>query len=83
MKLKSLLPLYRKYLLTLGFLCSINFSLSAQQIGFDFPEGVQSVKIPFERYNNLMVIPINVNNTISIKFILDSGVQFAILTEKE
>lgn len=83
MKLKTSYSWYRKNLLTLGFLCSINFSLLAQQIGFDFPEGVQSVKIPFERYNNLMVIPVNVNNTITLKFILDSGVQFAILTEKK
>lgn len=82
MKLENHLSLYRKYILALGFLCSINFSLLAQQIGFDFPEGVESVKIPFERYNNLIVIPIKVNNTITIKFILDSGVQFAILTEK-
>jgi hypothetical protein len=83
MKFIRILFVFRKYLLTLGFLCSINFTLSAQQIGFDFPEGVQSMRIPFERYNNLMVIPINVNNTITIKFILDSGVQFAILTEKK
>lgn len=75
--------MFRKFLLSLVLLCPINISLLAQQIGFDFPEGVKSVKIPFERYNNLMVIPINVNNTITIKFILDSGVQFAILTEKE
>lgn len=74
---------YRKAVFFIGFLFTISFSTPGQQIGFDFPEGVESVKIPFERYNNLIVIPININNTITIKFILDTGVQFAILTEKK
>lgn len=54
----------------------------AQQIGFDFPDDVDKVEIPFERYNNLVVIPVTINNSLTLKFILDTGVQFAILTEK-
>jgi hypothetical protein len=73
---------YRKVIFIIGFLCCFGSSSWSQQIGFDFPPGVQSVKIPFERYNNLIVIPIIINQSISIKFILDTGVQFAILTEK-
>ena len=73
MKLLFSVFAYRKAIFFIGFLFAISFSSPGQQIGFDFPEGVQSVKIPFERYNN----------TISIKFILDTGVQFAILTEKK
>lgn len=56
--------------------------LNAQQIGFDFPQGVKRVEIPFERHNNLIVIPVTLNNTFTLKFILDTGVQYAILTEK-
>lgn len=60
----------------------ISTCLSAQQIGFDFPQRVKRVEIPFERHNNLIVIPITINETFTLKFILDTGVQYAILTEK-
>lgn len=57
-------------------------TVKGQQLGFDFPEGVQKVRIEFEQHNNLIVIPILVNGTIELKFILDTGVQYPILTEK-
>ena len=38
--------------------------------------------IPFEVYNNLIVIPVTINKTLSLKFILDTGAESAILTEK-
>jgi len=53
-----------------------------QQIGFDFTSGQRKTIIPFERYNNLIVIPVTINNSITLKFILDTGVQHPILTEK-
>ncbi|MEO9803347.1 MAG: aspartyl protease family protein [Reichenbachiella sp.] len=54
----------------------------SQQIGFDFPPNVHKVVIPFERYNNLMVIPVTINHSLTLKFIFDTGVQYPILTEK-
>lgn len=36
----------------------------------------------FERHNNLVIIPITLNDQITLRFILDTGVQNAILTEK-
>ena len=63
-------------------LIASNKEVCAQQIGFDFPQGVRRVEIPFERHNNLIIIPITINNTFTLKFILDTGVQYAILTEK-
>jgi len=57
--------------------------ISQQQIGFVFQNPrARRVEIPFERYNNLVVLPVQLNNTITLNFILDSGVQNAILTEK-
>lgn len=74
---------FRKSAVLIGLILSIGLSqLRAQQIGFDFPQGVKRVEIPFERYNNLLVIPVTLNNTFTLKFILDTGVQYAILTEK-
>lgn len=69
-------------LLLLGLhLATINESLG-QQVGFDFPPGERKAVIPFERYNNLIVIPVTINNVITLNFILDTGVQYPILTEK-
>ena len=53
-----------------------------QQIGFNLPEGKSRMTIPFERHNNLIVIPVTINNTLKLRFILDTGVQYPILTEK-
>ena len=57
--------------------------ISQEQIGFAFSEPrTRRVEIPFERFNNLIVIPVQLNNAITLNFILDTGVQNAILTEK-
>lgn len=54
---------------------------SQTQIGFRMPRNVNKVEIPFEEINNLVVIPIIVNDFLKLKFILDTGVETAILTE--
>lgn len=71
----------RSYLIIL-FLTLLARPSMSQQIGFDFPPGVHKAIIPFERYNNLMVIPITINHSLTLKFIFDTGVQYPILTEK-
>lgn len=53
-----------------------------QQVGFSFEPGVRRMEIPFERFNNLVVIPVTVNDQLTLKFILDTGVQNTILTNK-
>ncbi|MEM8894426.1 MAG: aspartyl protease family protein [Bacteroidota bacterium] len=40
------------------------------------------MEMSFERHNNLVIIPITINDQITLRFILDTGVQNAILTEK-
>ncbi|MEQ6121623.1 aspartyl protease family protein [Reichenbachiella sp. MALMAid0571] len=71
-----------KGILAICFMYVSFLPIYGQQIGFDFPDDVDKVEIPFERYNNLIVIPVTINNSLTLKFILDTGVQFAILTEK-
>lgn len=67
-------------LLIIAFLPRI---LQAQQVlGFALKEGRNKVKIPIEVNNNLVVIPVVVNGQLPLKFILDTGVRTAILTEK-
>lgn len=72
-------------LLAFILLLSIGFCSSAsgqKEFGFSMPEGMKSVEIQFEEINNLIVIPITINRFITLKFILDTGVETAILTEK-
>lgn len=53
-----------------------------QILGFSFPEGVHLVDIPIEIHNNLIVVPVILNNQLPLKFIIDTGVRTAILTQK-
>ena len=51
-------------------------------LGFTLPEGKTKVTIPIEIHNNLIVMPVVINGQLPMKFILDTGVRTAILTEK-
>ncbi len=57
-------------------------SYSQQTLGFSLPEGVHRVEIPIEIHNNLIVVPVILNNQLPLKFIIDTGVRTAILTQK-
>ncbi|MFP4505810.1 MAG: aspartyl protease family protein [Cyclobacteriaceae bacterium] len=51
--------------------------------GFHFTDKRDKrVSIPFELHSNLIVVPVRVNNGEPLKFILDTGVRTAILTNK-
>lgn len=60
---------------------SINLCTAQTQIGFEMSEGTNRVEIPFEEVNNLVVIPIIVNDFLRLNFIVDTGVGTPILTE--
>lgn len=65
----------------LFFFCTAGF---AQQInlGFSLAEGRKRVDIPIDVVNNLIVVPVILNETLPLKFIVDTGVRTAILTQK-
>lgn len=71
--------IYRSIIVLLVVLLSSQ-AFSQQRFGFAMPDGIKKIKIPFELYNNLIVIPLKING-LSLKFILDTGVENAILTE--
>lgn len=71
----------RQYLLCL-FLSTSSFSAISQGLGFALANGKKKVEIPIEIYNNLIVVPVVLNGALPLKFILDTGVRTAILTEK-
>ena len=44
--------------------------------------GRTRVEIPIEIHNNLVVVPLVLNDQLPLKFVLDTGVRTAILTQK-
>ena len=71
----------------LFLLVLIPFGLRAQtsqidELGFRLPEGRNKHTVPFELVNNLIVVEVVLNNTLPLKFIVDTGVRTSILTEK-
>jgi hypothetical protein len=56
--------------------------VQAQYFGYSLIGSSKSVSFPFEVKNNLIVIPVILNDYIPLKFILDTGVKTSILTEK-
>ena len=69
-------------LLTL-FLGVLSFmSLQGQNLGFQLAGGKKKVHIPIEIHNNLIVVPVVLNDALPLKFILDTGVRTTILTQK-
>jgi len=54
-----------------------------ETLGFKISnENQKRVDIRFELYNNLIVVPVILNDRLPLKFILDTGVRTAILTDK-
>lgn len=70
------------FLISLVCLTGISNSSCAQAFGFKLPDNTKRIAIPFEEYNNLIVVPLTINKSITLDFIVDTGVQNAILTEK-
>jgi len=69
-------------LLLCVLLHSSSFSVHSQALGFALADGKKRVEIPIEIYNNLIVVPVVLNGALPLKFILDTGVRTAILTQK-
>jgi hypothetical protein len=71
----------RLYLFSVLFV-STSLHAFGQVLGFALADGKKKVQIPIEVYNNLIVVPVVLNGALPLKFILDTGVRTAILTEK-
>ncbi|WP_338392093.1 PDZ domain-containing protein [Fulvitalea axinellae] len=57
----------------------LHLGASAQKRSWLFKKK-ETVDIPFELVNNLMLVPLKINSTDSLRFILDTGVSTTILT---
>ncbi|MDP2424146.1 MAG: aspartyl protease family protein [Bacteroidales bacterium] len=63
-------------------LCVGHGRVMGQFIGFEISGARKSWSFPFENYNNLIVVPVTLNHTLPLKFILDSGVRTTLLTDR-
>lgn len=71
----------RKFLFVVVWMCCTGPVLG-QILGFSLAEGKKKVQIPIEIYNNLVVVPVFLNGALPLKFVIDTGVRTAILTQK-
>ena len=71
---------WRSLVFSVFFLSVTN--LQGQHLGFRLTNGKKRVQIPIEVYNNLVVVPVVLNDALPLKFILDTGVRTSILTQK-
>lgn len=62
--------------------CLCSTANGQKEFGFKMPAKTKQISIPFEQHNNLIIIPVTLNRYVTLKFILDTGVETAILTEK-
>jgi hypothetical protein len=72
--------MYRPLLVLVSLVGSVGFAYA--QLGFSFADGATKAEIPIEIHNNLIVVPVILNNQLPLKFIVDTGVRTTILTEK-
>lgn len=71
-----------RFIVTLLSFLLLGASAKSQQLGFSLAEGRTRVNIPIQIQNNLIVVPVVLNDVLPLKFIIDTGVRTAILTQK-
>jgi len=54
----------------------------SQFLGYKILGDRKRVKIPFEIYNNLVVVPVKLNGIIPLNFVVDTGVRSSIITDR-
>lgn len=74
--------MFRHFLCAVALTYCLCFDARAQVLGFSIADGQTKVQIPIEVYNNLVVVPVILNDALPLKFVVDTGVRTAILTEK-
>ena len=55
----------------------------AQNMGYKIEDNKGVAVIPFQKYNNLIIVEVRLNGILPLNFILDTGVKSVIITRKE
>lgn len=77
----------RRWFLSFAIACCLPLSLLAQRgqkkedkFGFFLQGNMKFTRIPFEMHANLIVVPVHINDSDTLHFILDTGVSSVIIT---
>jgi hypothetical protein len=71
-----------RYFLIFLFCIAFLENSNGQALGFAIADGKKRIDIPIQIQNNLVVVPVILNDVLPLKFIVDTGVRTAILTQK-
>ncbi len=52
-----------------------------QETAFQFPKGRHKVRIPFKLIHNLIIIPLQINDSKTLHFVVDTGVNVTLIIE--
>jgi hypothetical protein len=56
--------------------------VSGQRVGYKLEKNKKKVYVPFKLYNNLVVVPVILNNRLPLNFVVDTGVRSSIITDR-
>src|SRR6187399_3279335 len=65
--------------------CFNNFALgpdSSPKAGFSLPDSINEVTLHYKRANNLIVLPVTINDSVHVNLILDTGCRNVVLFGK-
>ncbi len=68
--------------LLLFFITVLSFSLPAQSLGLLLPDNKAYVDIPFEYENNFIIVNVEFNRVLPLKFLFDTGAEHTILMDR-
>ena len=77
------MPVYIRYIFLAIVLISFTTQLRSQVLGVELLDGKDNVEIDFDYKQGFIILNIKFNNTIPLKFILDTGAEHIILFKKE
>jgi hypothetical protein len=72
----------KAFILFFSLTCLTNALFAQKTIGFVIDHDKSKVTIPFTMINNLIIVPVTINDQITLKFIIDTGANNPILTER-
>ncbi|TDB68879.1 aspartyl protease family protein [Arundinibacter roseus] len=55
--------------------------VSEEKFGFFLDKNKKTVRVPFEFYSNLIIVPVQINASDTLRFILDTGVSATLITD--
>ncbi|UCS94670.1 aspartyl protease family protein [Echinicola marina] len=72
----------RKFLIPISIILFFSLESWAQVPGFYMKEDKKKTLLPFKNYNNLIILPVSINEGKELNFLLDTGVKSNILFSK-